>query len=246
MQTWPAWLAHRYAGVGATECIPCVPNAEVGSNGCMCMAGFFARSAETPPTACEKCPVGVACPRSGNTWGPALELELGYWQDRAWVGDVDKLLAIHPRKCKLGQWTAEQVDVDPLCIGGANWTKCRVGHDGVMCQACVKGEDRPAFYKEKSGLCRACLASGVGVPLAIVGVLLLGATAGYVVSQKKKNDNNKSKSSEEAWVPAAVCRGSFGPLHVNVIMRHGGWRCLICCLSRLCQHSPLCPENGRS
>ena len=130
-------VADRYAGAGATECIPCVPNADIGVDGCTCMAGFFARTAETPPTACRECAPGVACPRPGNAWGPALELQTGWWQNRAWVGDVDKFLAYPPMKCKIGQWTADQVDAEPLCLGGANWTRCRVGHAGVMCQVAL-------------------------------------------------------------------------------------------------------------
>ena len=130
-------LTRRFASAGASECTACVANAEVGPAGCVCMAGFFARTAETPPKTCEPCAEGVACPRSGNAWGPTLELIVGYWQNKGWVKDVDGLLAYPPRKCKVGQWTAEQVDADPLCIGGANWTTCRDGHSGVMCQACA-------------------------------------------------------------------------------------------------------------
>ena len=106
-------------------------------SGCECKAGFFARTAEPPPKVCEECPAGVACPQPGNSYGPALQLIVGYWQSKAWVTDVDGLLANPPYKCKIGQWTAEQVDADPLCIGGANWTTCRDGHDGVMCQVLV-------------------------------------------------------------------------------------------------------------
>ena len=61
----------------------------------------------------------------------------GFWQDPDWVEDAQGLLAKGAEKCKIGEWTAAQVDADPLCLGGANWTKCRDGHDGVMCQVLV-------------------------------------------------------------------------------------------------------------
>ena len=128
-----ACAAGKVAPAGASECSACVANAEVRENGCVCMAGFFATTAVDPPTVCAKCPDGVDCAQAGKSWG-GLELKVGFWQNKAWVSDVDGLLDQEVEKCKIGQWTAEEVDADPLCLGGANWTKCREGHEGVMCQ----------------------------------------------------------------------------------------------------------------
>ena len=80
------------------------------------------------------------CGTTGNAWG-RLELEVGYWQRKDWLLDVDTMLLFEEtrgrgvEKCKVGQWTSGGVDMDPLCLGGKNWSTCREGHTGVKCQA---------------------------------------------------------------------------------------------------------------
>ena len=122
---------------------------------CECAHKFFAAAlpgsaASTADVTCRECPKGVVCDVAGNAWGN-LTLEPGYWQQPDWLADAAALVSSGVEKCKVGRWTAEQVDVDPLCRGGANWTTCRDGHTGVKCQVrCHKsmGCDRTAVVLE--------------------------------------------------------------------------------------------------
>ena len=124
---------------GSAECKTCAANAEVVLQTCACSAGFFARKDVVPPEECLPCPKGVVCNTTGNAWG-RLSLKVGFWQVKEWLADPDVMLDYESRlgrgveTCKVGEWTAAGTDANPLCLGGANWSMCREGHEGVKCQ----------------------------------------------------------------------------------------------------------------
>ena len=98
---------------------------------------------------------------------PQLPLSRGHWQNKDWASTSALLLDVGVEKCRLGEWmpgapapaeagrsanttvalTADGWDADPLCLGGANWSSCRTGQMGVMCQACKEN-----WYRMSSGL----------------------------------------------------------------------------------------------
>ena len=117
--------------------------------------------------ACEPCPTGATCSRSGLTID-MLTIQHGYWRLSNTTADV----RLCPDHSTVALWRSKPTG----CRGGegAGEALCRPGLGGIYCMACSAALAETHYYHNVEKECLECAETIPGVVWLLVSVLVLG------------------------------------------------------------------------